>query len=158
MPTKISLGFTGTRKGMTSFQAGAFMRLARKFYGCFHEGQCTGADEEATEMIDRLSGYVIHSHPPINKKYLSDFKPRHSEFVVHEPASYGDRDLDIVIASKVMIATPSGFKEMRRGSGTWLTIRLARAELKPLAIIYPDGRTEYEGFIGSLRKLVMNRA
>src|SRR5438105_5013117 len=117
-----SLGFTGTKEGMTHQQATKFIKFARHFIGEFHNGWCVGADEEAAKVIDNIGGYVIHSHPPINKKYFSSFHPKHCEFRVHKAKPYDVRDLDIVIDSNIMVATPRGFTEIKRGSGTWLTI------------------------------------
>lgn len=144
MPIELDLGVTGTKEGMTSFQAATFIKVARCFYGQFHEGDCIGADVEAAKTIDRLGGYFIHIHPPSNPKYRANWIPTESKYRLWKPKPYGDRDLDIVVESDVMVATPLSKVEIKRGSGTWLTIRLSRAELRPLAIIWSDGSIQYE--------------
>lgn len=143
MPLEIDFGVTGTRKGATSEQKGSFRRLARLFYGQFHEGDCEGVDVEAAAIIDDIGGYFIHVHPPASDLYRAFYTPK-SPHRVWEVKPYADRDLDIVTESDAMCALPSGYKEMKRGSGTWLTVRMARAELKPLAIIWPNGMITYE--------------
>jgi hypothetical protein len=153
MPIETSVGFTGTRDGYNAEQSVKFSRLMRKFVGEFNDGWAVGADEQAARFVDRVGGFVIHAHPPTNPKYRSDFKPRSAQIVWHEEKEYVERDLDIVVASEVMIATPRQFTEIRRGSGTWLTIRLSRAETKPLAIIHKDGSIIYERWPKSLPKV-----
>ena len=45
----------------------------------------------------------------------------------------------IVADADVMLACPPNYEEIKRGSGTWATIKFARKSGKPLAIVYPDG-------------------
>lgn len=149
MPLEVDLGVTGTRKGATSEQKITFRRLARLFYGQFHEGDCEGVDVEAAAIIDDIGGYFIHVHPPASDLYRAFYTPK-SPHRVWEVKPYGDRDLDIVTESDVMCAISSGYKEIKRGSGTWLTIRMTRVELKPLAIIVPSGKIIYERWSSQL--------
>lgn len=153
MPVRTVLGFTGSRVGMTSSQRGTFLKIARGFYGEFHYGDCIGCDKEAAEMIDRIGGFKLHCHPPENPKFRAFFNPRESDQFTYIAKGYVERDLDIVQHSRIMIATPKTFTEIMRGSGTWLTIRLARGELKPLAIIWRDGTVTYERWPKLVKKL-----
>jgi hypothetical protein len=153
MPLLIDLGFTGTRVGMTEAQRTTFRRFVRQFYGCFHEGDCIGSDFMAAEIVDDIGGYFFHIHPPISQKWRANYIPKNSDYKMWEEKFFSERDLDIVHESDVMVATPSGMREIRRGSGTWLTIRMARAELKPLALIFPDGTIKYERWKPWLPKL-----
>lgn len=155
MPLEIDLGITGSKDGMTSAQKVSFRKIARRFYGQFHEGDCIGADVEAAKMIDEIGGYFIHIHPPTNPRYRANWIPKDSEHRLWEVKPYGDRDLDIVYESDAMVATPRTFSEIKRGSGTWLTIRLARAELRPLAIIWRDGTIQYERWPSMFPKVTL---
>jgi hypothetical protein len=144
MPERLKIGFTGTRGGMTVDQTTKFVRFIRQYIGEFHNGYAEGSDEDALRTVDHMGGFTLHIHPPKNKKYIAHYQPRHSEVVWYEEDEYGERDRQIVVASDVMVATPSGKVEIKRGSGTWLTVRIARVELKPLLIIFDDGTTKYE--------------
>jgi hypothetical protein len=150
VPQHISLGVTATREGMTHAQKVNFRKIARGYYGYFHEGDAVGGDAESAEIIDEIGGYVIFIHPPANPKYRAYYKPKTSTFVRYKPKPYGDRDLDIVIASDIMVACPKQSQEPsnKRGSGTWLTIGYARANLKPLIILWADGSITEERMEG----------
>ena len=58
----------------------------------------------------------------------------------HEAEPYLQRNHTIVAYTDVLIATPAQVHEIKRGSGTWHTIRLARRlhDREPY-IINPDG-------------------
>lgn len=135
------LGFTGTRNGMTSFQATAF-KLFISGYGNFitefHHGDCLGADLQAHRIVKSMSSSIIHIHPPVSNASRAHC----SGHVSFQPLPYLDRDRDIVDSTDVLVATPAG-TEIRR-SGTWFTVRCARSSNLPVMIIYPDGRVEYE--------------
>jgi hypothetical protein len=64
--------------------------------------------------------------------------------IVHLPRPPLARNDDIVTAAAVMLATPKGMREELR-SGTWATIRRARAARKPLAVVFPSGAVVYDG-------------
>ena len=61
-----------------------------------------------------------------------------------DPKYHALRDRQIVDWSRVVVACPKCDREQRRGSGTWATVRYARKENKPIYIVYPDGRVEFE--------------
>jgi hypothetical protein len=56
---------------------------------------------------------------------------------------YLARDVAMVEATDLLIACPKG-PEQERGSGTWFTVRAARARGKMILIIWPDGRVTDE--------------
>lgn len=137
-------GFTGTQRGMTAAQKGAFVDLLdwansrptnRLKY--FRHGDCIGADEEAHFMVrDNLEGVVIIGHPPVE-----DGKRAHCVFDIEmAPLPYLTRNRIIVNNSDFLIATPFEMTEVLR-SGTWSTIRYAIRRLGPtkVHIIFPDG-------------------
>ena len=56
---------------------------------------------------------------------------------IRTPKPYLERNQDIADETGILLACPSGFKEVLR-SGTWATIRRG----KIVAIIFPDGSVE----------------
>lgn len=106
----------------------------------FHHGDCVGGDEEGHRIAERLS-WQIGIHPPINEKHRAFCKSDHVVILMYEPLDYLARNHAIVKASSLMIACPGSLMEVLR-SGTWATIRHAKAVGKPLLIIYPNGRLE----------------
>jgi len=145
-----SVGFTGTREGMTTHQEERFTRylkMIRPKY--FHHGDCVGSDEQAY-FIARVLGCMIITHPPDSVKYraycgqenIGDGSgvPIFDNIYVMPEKPYLKRNKDIVSSSDIMLATPLTRKEHVR-SGTWSTIRYARNKCKPLVIIEPGGKS-----------------
>ena len=137
------LGFTGTQKGMTPAQKGAFVDLLAEInqnrlkITQFRHGDCIGADAEAHQRVrDNCEGVVIIGHPPSNesKRAFCQVDLEMSSF------PYLVRNRMIVNNVQHMIATPAEYEEQLR-SGTWSTIRYTRSKLGRLCltIIYPDG-------------------
>jgi hypothetical protein len=137
----ISIGFTGTQKGMTEKQKTTFEELIRKVSArkdavCFHHGDCVGADYEAANIVHNLGiPNLIVCHPPINEKSRAFFA---FNTIINQAKEYLVRNKDIVNESEVLIGCPKEFKEVRR-SGTWSTIRYALKMGKRVYVIYPDG-------------------
>ena len=134
----ISLGFTGTRKGMSKAQKQTFADLLMDLpVREFHYGNCYGADLEALSILESFmpSLYVI-SHPATITK-----SPLQGDLIKgrKKPLS---RNTDIVLASDLLIAAPKGYKEEKR-SGTWATIRRARKNNVETKILNPDGTVTY---------------
>jgi len=133
------IGFTGTRKGLTSAQQnclGAVIRLNAPDQIEAHHGLCGGADNSFHHLVAELYKEVdrkIVGHPPIDKKdYVHnacDEMRAAKDFLV--------RNHDIVDETEILIACPKG-KESQR-SGTWSAIRYAKSQRRPVTIIWPDG-------------------
>lgn len=127
----MSVGFTGTTRGMTGDQAATVARLLRTLYKEgreFHHGAEPHSDAQAAELAE-MAGYKIVPHPGGDAK--QNIRRNH----------------EIVNVSDVMIAAPRGRKEAPR-SGTWATIRYACGALnyvyppggpRPMYIVWPDG-------------------
>lgn len=140
------VGFTGTRRGMTTHQANDLRCLllgiktladANNHVVEFHHGDCNGSDEEAHDIAHKL-GYWIHVHPPTQNRYRAHCIGDCSS----APNDYLLRNRDIVRASHIMIATPAQTEQPSslRGQGTWWTIECARKyKDKELIIIPPKG-------------------
>jgi hypothetical protein len=132
------VGFTGTRIGMTDDQKIAFSRwmqtqCLKNQIVILHHGDCLGADELAHGIAKGLGcGVVIH--PPTNPSMRAFCKEYDR---IEEPKHYLIRNVDIVMASDVLVAVPEGAERMR--SGTWSTIRYAKKVGKPFVVISPSG-------------------
>jgi hypothetical protein len=120
----MTLGFTGTRKGMT---AGQKTQLRDFFYAItlngddaaeykheFHHGCAVGADTEAAAAARRHK-CIVFEHPIDARGPL-------------------ERNRDIVAACDLLIAAPETDTEQLR-SGTWATVRYARAAGKPVVML-----------------------
>ncbi len=134
------IGFTGTREGMTSAQAG---KVAEWMHHCtareFHHGDCIGADEGAHELA-RLRGWTIVVHPgnqPSMRAHAAGYRS------ICAPKSNLARNRDIVDETVHLLACPKGYTEEPRG-GTWYTIRYARKLGRGISIIWPDGTYTFE--------------
>lgn len=147
----MKVGFTGTRKGMTTEQHSQFVWLVRKLeeeaeQGVreFHHGDCKGSDEMSHRIIKRvlrLGSGAVWIHPAQDARWRAFCVAPPEQML--DPRPPLDRNQDIVDASDVMIATPGEMEEVLR-SGTWATIRRARKARKPLYIIFPDGSIQEE--------------
>lgn len=130
--SKMIIGFTGTRQGMTEHQVLQF----RKFLNFlqpneFHHGDCTGADYNAQVICKKEQAACrIILHPPLDLKHQAFC----SADIKLEPAEYMKRNAAIVAACDLLIATPAGPEVLR--SGTWATIRMAlKAGVNVLTIL-----------------------
>lgn len=141
----LSIGFTGTRHGMT---AGQWQALVIELDHAIdidvpwiaRHGMCRGSDVEFHRIVRPLPNGEIHGHPchiaPM-RALIDDCD------VVHAPKRPLVRNGDIVTPSTLMFATPAEATEQQRG-GTWATIRMARRAGKPLAIVLPSGEVVKE--------------
>lgn len=141
------IGFTGTRKGLTDFQA---MRLATLLDELgqdaveVHHGDCVGADAEFHEVADNHC-FDITIHPPDDDSRRAFC----TSSEVREPKPYLKRNRDIVDETTILIACPWSTAESQR-SGTWSTIRYARQKIldgkeQLTYIISPSGEVRIEG-------------
>ena len=122
------VGFTGSQKGMSSFQLHRLEHLLEELKPTqVHHGDCIGADEMLHSKVRRMfPEAVIHVHPAMMT-----------------------RNQAIVDSCELLIATPARVESSSPYSGTWTTIRRARKAGKEVVIIWMDGRTEgdYDSFI-----------
>ncbi len=108
----------------------------------FTHGCCIGADEQAAAYA-RFYGYRVIGAPGFpegHAKRSTHVHLNHVTFAVRAPL---DRNTLIINNASVMIAAPRTIKQLPR-SGTWATIRRARAAGKPLVICWPDGTVSGE--------------
>jgi len=97
-----------------------------------HHGDCLGADAEF-HAIATVLGIRTIAHPPIDTRLRAYCKADE----IREPKLSVARDADVVAECEYLIAAPYEYAERRRGSGTWLTIRIARRTKTPHGIVYP---------------------
>ena len=143
-----SVGFTGTRHGMTNAQVLEVHMLLGDLQTAgakeAHHGMCVGADKEFHDMAVAMS-YRVIGHPGVT---MGGGKPHHRAAVacdlVMPSKPFLVRNRDIVRESHVVIACPYERLEQRQASGTWATIRYTRQAKKPLIILYPDGSSTVE--------------
>lgn len=127
----INIGFTGTRKGMTTGQMHALRRELTGFCAIydtvyFHEGEgldrdgkFLSADMQAKKIAEDLSCIIV-PHPPADNT---------------AKALLARNDI-IVARCSFLIAAPGGYYELAR-SGTWATIRRGRNAQRDGEIIWP---------------------
>ncbi len=132
-----AVGFTGTRTGLKSAQAET-LREVLAGVTRFHHGDCVGADAEAHAIAVELEA-LTEGHPPQNRA-LRAFTRNDRD---HPPAPYLVRNRNIVDATDELVACPGKRTESVR-SGTWATVRHARATGKPVTIIWPTGDIKIE--------------
>lgn len=130
-------GVTGTQSGWTEAQRAKFTSMVSEMsIGEWHQGDCVGVDEQATETIIQLFGKdVLHTHPPSNPKkraYVSGGK-------TYPAKPYLRRNEDIAQAVKLLFVIPQGYTELTRGSGTWHTYRQAIKRGRRVILILPNG-------------------
>lgn len=132
----MELGFTGTQRGMTERQAIAVASLLDVLTpdgGHVHHGDCIGADAEFHALaVER--GLRVEIHPPLNESKRAFCKGD----ILWPPYHYLTRNQHIVDHSEVLIAAPWEEQEQRR-SGTWSTVRRARAKGIKVYLVFPSG-------------------
>ena len=157
-----TIGFTGTRHGMTETQfevVQCLVQSAHIRHGTYIRGvhgDCLGADIQFHEIC-AFVGIPIILRPCIIDKWRAflgtdeavrlpeefDGRPRISK--IHVPDDPFCRNRRIVADSHVMIAAPITPSEQPRG-GTWQTIRQSRKfkPPKPMFIVSPRGSVRVE--------------
>jgi hypothetical protein len=135
------LAFTGSKDTITPAQVKQLENELRnkrdRGYLWMHNGDCVVSDHAAAMLWKKLNGRVM-LHPPIKNRYRADF---HQADIICEPADYLTRDRHMVDCSELIIGTPQTYEEQTR-SGTWATLRYAKALRLERIIIFPDGSVD----------------
>lgn len=134
------VGFTGTKDGLTVLQLAALEQLLGSVPAGreLHHGDCVGADDAAHRIARALSWRVV-VHPPLNQRRACG----HLGDVRLPPADFLQRNDAIVRATGLLVACPATDVEQER-SGTWSTVRRARARRRPIGLVLPDGTVRWE--------------
>ena len=108
---------------MSPPQVDALFGLAKRYGNTeeAHHGDCIGADAQFHYIFNFLVK-VMHAHPCDIEKLRANC----AADVIHEIKPPLERNRDIVRSIDILIAAPAQDNEIRRGSGTWATIRYAR--------------------------------
>lgn len=130
------VSFTGTQAGMTNQQRAKVRELLVGLDPMWvHAGDCLGADAQFIEIVEEaLPSAQTCGHPPDDGS-----KRAFCRYDFTQPeAPYLERNWDIAVHGRVLIATPKEPQEVLR-SGTWSTVRYARKLGKEIFIVRPDG-------------------
>ena len=134
----MKIGITGTREGMTEWQAKEVRKVLTEIKDCttypneFHHGDCNGVDVQAAAIAREL-GYKIVCYPPKSTEEQGFF----GGDVIHEPAGYLQRDRAIVDGCDVLLVCPKQMEWQPKG-GTWYTHDYAKKQGKPFNVIWPE--------------------
>lgn len=138
------IAFTGTRKGLTTYQLGALQGWALDWFSAgsrIMHGMAIGADAEFHRMLRRTFGSAADI-----EGWPSDIKSQRDDLLSvdtrREPMRPLLRNLQIIQRADVLLAAPAEMEEQQRG-GTWSTIRAARRrgmteENGKLEIFWPE--------------------
>ena len=136
-----SIGFTGTRNILPPEQqhglAAVLESLKRKGFDTIHHGDCVGADAISHNLAGTL-GLLRVSHPPAVRTFQAFCQAEENR----EPLDYIARNHVIVDESEILVVCPKGPEELR--SGTWATVRYARALGRPILLVWPNGKVTTE--------------
>lgn len=139
----ISIGFTGTRLGMTRPQMRAvfgYLRYVLLVHDTdepadieVHHGDCRGSDAQFHVIATVLDCRTV-IHPPA----LAQQRAFCEGDEVRPPLGYLARDRAIVAESGELLATPCTAAWQPR-SGTWTTIGYGVQAGRPVKVFLPDG-------------------
>lgn len=138
----MKVGFTGTQEpsgGWTQLQA--FTRLLACLQPTvFVHGDCIGWDAiAAMHVAQQYPNCAISKYPSTVTSKVAN-----APGVIAAPPQHPlQRNWDIVKTTWLLVACPRENTEQVR-SGTWSTIRKARAHGKPVFLVMPDGSLDFE--------------
>ncbi len=140
---RVSLGFTGSRNGMSHDQIWGirkFLKQAGTDVREVHHGNSIGADAEMHSILTMAFPDVeIIKHPSTHITQQALTTP--SKVCPLCPMAPLDRNRHIVDNSDVLLAAPKGYVEEQR-SGTWSTIKYAWEHGHVTLIVWPNGKIE----------------
>ena len=130
-----TVGFTGTRNGMTFEQKETVLALlgTGNVLRAIH-GDCIGADADFDAICKSL-GIPRFQRPCTfeNMRAHTDATP------LAAPKPPMARNRDIVADADWMIACPPNYKRIHKGSGTWATIGFSEKAGCRIVVVFPDG-------------------
>jgi hypothetical protein len=130
-------GFTGSKNGMAQKQKFAIIRLLIELRPTtLHHGDCVGADEQIDGVCATM-GIVRVAHPGD----IVEMRANCQCELAHEPMPCLQRNKLIVATVDYLLAAPSASHEVLR-SGTWATVRYARAAGIPIWVASRAGEIE----------------
>lgn len=144
----MAVAFTGNRGGITPGQGLSLVALLtglRITYSTFRFGDCRGADAIGARIAHEL-GYTVVVLPGPAGKDAGTWRDLDGQegVMVYPVKPARERDVDIVVHSRVLVACPSGLEGSQPRSGTWATVRNMRKLDRPVIVVWPDGRVVRE--------------
>jgi hypothetical protein len=140
------VGFAGTRFMVTEAQFTALLEVifdldAQQPITQFLNGFARGADRIATSLVLQFTRAMVVAYP--GDAAQQDAADEQAQLApgrvsIHPVLPYLKRNKLIATRCAQLIAVPASAIEERR-SGTWATVRYARAAGPPRTIILPDG-------------------
>lgn len=143
------LGFTGTRKGLTPAQHATLPGVLATLPERVLHGGAEGSDEQFHNYLVSLykvgHGCMIEILLGKAHRYAFWVSPNRPcvAFSVHRMSPPLERNRIIAARCDHLLACPAEAMEQLR-SGTWATVRYARAAGKPITIIASDGTVREE--------------
>jgi hypothetical protein len=136
----ITVGFTGTRSGMSSAQRQSVLLALRSLLEKHGEvravhGDCVGADADFDQLCSELQ--IPREIYPCTIENARAHCENKGALCLRQPIAPLKRNEQIVNAVDILFATPYSRVEERR-SGTWFTVRYARKISKPHEIFFTD--------------------
>jgi hypothetical protein len=134
------IGFTGTKRGMTTKQWARVDSILRQFVQrgrvTAHLGDHIGADCDFAGLCRTMGRdkIMLVSHPPKD----SHSRAFYQSDVERPAAGFAERTRDLVGESDLLIACPKEAQGEGRG-GTWGVVRYARRRGKRVIVVRPDG-------------------
>jgi hypothetical protein len=101
-------------------------------------GDCLGADANFDEICARLK--IPRTIRPCTFENMRAHCEKYGARLVAPPKKPMQRNRDIVSEADKLIGCPWNDVPIKKGSGTWATIRFAKQKGIPVHIIGPDGR------------------
>lgn len=133
----LTLGFTGTRQGLTPPQLNRLRALVAALGPtAARHGDCCGGDAAFHTAVRDLTSARVTVHPPLDPV----LRVYRSGDEVLAPKPYLERNADIVAGSDLVLACPLEPTPQPRG-GTWHTVNLCRTRRVPCVVVWPDGAT-----------------
>ncbi len=131
------ISFTGTsHRDLTKRQWGellAYLTKHREEINRIHHGDCINADTQFHALVEHLGmRHLVVLHPPRSSKKRAFC----SAPISAAPTPYLKRNRKLATICDVLLAAPAQEREIQR-SGTWATIRYARALGRPVKIFIP---------------------
>lgn len=145
------LGFTGTRHGLTAAQRAVLPSVVACLPERVLHGGAVGADEDFHDWLaditdnGRKTSLIVEVYPTSLRAAfwrVRRYGPFAPEVAI---GTLNPLDRNRIIAANCdhLLACPAAPDEQLR-SGTWATVRYARAAGKPVTLLLPDGSVREE--------------
>lgn len=132
------LAFTGTRRGVSPAQREALPSVLATLPERVLHGGAEGADTQFNDFIRHAGMFDENIDVYPTRETIEFWRSYQPRSVIHEPVQPLVRNRLMAHRCDRLLGCPASADEQLR-SGTWATVRYARAARKPITIIAPDG-------------------